>query len=1086
MNRMRLFYFLILGGMVAHTASWAEPLAQDEDLLLHMVAVAHLDTQWRWTVRDSIDPFLRNTLDDNFRLFEQYPDYLFNFEGAFRYDLMKEYYPERFERMKSYIREGRWHVSGAAMDALDMVMPSPESIIRSVLHAQRFYREEFGLEALDFFLPDSFGFPVTLPTLAAHVGGTGFSTQKLGWGSSVGIPFHVGVWEGIDGSPLPSVLHAGPYDWKLRRDVSQNEGLWQMIRQQQDATGFGVGFRYFGVGDIGGAPEESTVAWIARAVREGEGRLPVLFASSSDIFAEMTPAHQARLPRYRGELLMQRHGTGSYTSYSPIKQWIRHNERIVLAAERAALAARHFAGADYPVEALRQAWLRYGWHHQHDGITGTSIPPANDIMINDQVVSFNQFTDLLRASITSWAALLDTRGPGQPVIVYNPSAQPRRDLVEIEWPLADASASVSVQRNGQPVTVQRVERPGQLPRLLFEAEVPAIGLAVYHVVAEPAPSTATPHVQVPTPDRLQVGDWIVQLNDAGQIAAITEQTSGRNWLHAPVEWQFLPNNPSRWAAWEIEFHDILAEPVQVLTQPVQVEVLEAGPLRGRVRVAYTHGDTHVQQDVVVQERNGQPLIQIDAVINWQTYSNILKVAVPAHANDPLALYDLGLGQIERGVNAENLYEVPAHEWAAIGERDGTSGLALFSQSKVGWDRPQPHVLRHTMIHSPNELTTDFGTHRVRFALAPLTADWTRDLHAQAEHYNMPLLAFGTEPSAGAGAVVDSLAYLNEPGIRLLALKQEEDGERVVVRVGEMEGLAREQVSLTFPHRTIRSVHAIDGLEKEIGPGTFAGQELTFALPAFGLRAWAVELETTPPRPVPVQHALPLPDDVQMTAQPGEQGDRLRLPVDQLPVQIRRGETQFELTGSAVRSRGQRLEWTNAAVNRLELLVASLAGDRDAEWQVGEQIHTRRVPDLYEEMGYAEHWIRASETPELNVRPALVKRDAVVWNATRLIDKRGDVLPYTYAYLFRIELPVAPGEQSMTLPFDPDVLVFAATALADTRPELVPLNDWGEAAYRGIAPDRTSSARRWLGLVLPIVLLGIFVLFCLRGDQRAAR
>lgn len=67
----------------------------------YLVSNAHFDTQWRWDVQRSIDEFLLNTLDQNFSLLEAYPDYIFNFEGAVKYAWAKEYYPDRFERLKN-------------------------------------------------------------------------------------------------------------------------------------------------------------------------------------------------------------------------------------------------------------------------------------------------------------------------------------------------------------------------------------------------------------------------------------------------------------------------------------------------------------------------------------------------------------------------------------------------------------------------------------------------------------------------------------------------------------------------------------------------------------------------------------------------------------------------------------------------------------------------------------------------------------------------------------------------------------------------------------------------------------------------
>ena len=181
-------------------------LAQEaaKPLKAYIVSDAHFDTQWNWDVQTSINEYVKNTLERNLSLLERYPDYLFNFEGAIKYAWMKEYYPDMYEKMKNYIREGRWNVCGSSWDANDVLISSSESVIRNILLGQTFYREEFGTESTDIFLPDCFGFGWTLPSLAAHCGLIGFSSQKLGWRNhpfygNEKIPFSIGLWQGIDG-----------------------------------------------------------------------------------------------------------------------------------------------------------------------------------------------------------------------------------------------------------------------------------------------------------------------------------------------------------------------------------------------------------------------------------------------------------------------------------------------------------------------------------------------------------------------------------------------------------------------------------------------------------------------------------------------------------------------------------------------------------------------------------------------------------------------------------------------------------------------------------------------------------------------
>jgi alpha-mannosidase len=200
---------------------------------LYVVGYAHLDTEWRWEYPQVIDEYLRKTMQDNFKLFEKYPHYIFNFSGANRYRLMKEYFPADFARVKKYAAEGRWFPAGSSMEEGDVNSPSAEAIIRQILYGNNWFRSEFGKASAEYMLPDCFGFPSSLPTILAHSGVKGFSTQKLVWGSSAeggglqslektpeGTPFNVGVWVGPDGESVIAGLNPGSYNGNIDTDLS--------------------------------------------------------------------------------------------------------------------------------------------------------------------------------------------------------------------------------------------------------------------------------------------------------------------------------------------------------------------------------------------------------------------------------------------------------------------------------------------------------------------------------------------------------------------------------------------------------------------------------------------------------------------------------------------------------------------------------------------------------------------------------------------------------------------------------------------------------------------------------------------------
>jgi alpha-mannosidase len=194
---------LLLPGMVfSQQPDKREKYDISKDKVLYTIGYAHLDTEWNWEYPATINEYIKNTMEDNFKLLEKYPDYVFNFTGSRRYNMMKEYYPASYKKVADYIKQGRWFFSGSSVDEGEVNISSSESVLRQVLYGNLYFRKEFGKESFDYMLPDCFGFVATLPSIWNHAGLLGFSTRKLTWRSSNGLPFNVGVWEDPDGKGL--------------------------------------------------------------------------------------------------------------------------------------------------------------------------------------------------------------------------------------------------------------------------------------------------------------------------------------------------------------------------------------------------------------------------------------------------------------------------------------------------------------------------------------------------------------------------------------------------------------------------------------------------------------------------------------------------------------------------------------------------------------------------------------------------------------------------------------------------------------------------------------------------------------------
>ena len=846
-------FLLAVPGAVRASDAPATPPAE-----LQVVATAHLDTQWRWTVRDTIDDFLPETMRGNFALFEKYPDYVFSFEGAFHYALMKEYYPAEWERLKGYVKAGRWKVAGSWVDAADTHVPSPESLVRQTLYGNGFFRKELGVTSRDVFLPDCFGFSFALPSIAAHCGLTAFSTQKLTWGAAMKIPFDVGLWEGVDGSSLLASINPGDYASELKGNLSLDPDVYATIDRQAALSGQPVAMKYFGTGDVGVPPLEPSVEWLEKSI-SGPGPLKVRSVApdqlAKDLAGRLSPAERASLPHYRGELLLTSHGAGCYTSQAAMKAFNRTNQRLAFAAEAAAVAADGLGGAAYPREALREAWTRFLWHQFHDDLTGTSIPEAYALSWNDETIAAGAFADVLSSSVGAVTRALDTRGAGISLVVFNPLALEREDVVEatVRFPGAAPHAVRVTGPDGREVPAQVVSRDGGSATVVFVARVAPVSHSVFSV----APATARPPAGETRASAagLENARTRVRLDANGNVASVFDKLLGKELLSGPLSLQLFEDEPRKWSAWEVEYSALSAPPREVVGGPAKIRVVEEGPARAAIEVVRQAAGSTFTQTVRLAAGAAGDRLEIVTDVDWRTKGTLLKAAFPLATAARLATYDLGLGVVERGTNRPNMYEVPAQQWADVTDASGAFGVAVLNDSRHGWDRPDEKTLRLSLVHTPrvvkswdwlaDQASNDLGRHRVVTALAAHAGDFRAGRVPQsAERLNQPLLAWQAPAHEGSLGKEYSLLRVEGKGgvppVSVRALKLAEESDEVVVRLQELSGRPVDGAQLRFA-RPVVAVREVNGAEEPPDVAGTGGFLPLISSPPPVLREGVVEL-----------------------------------------------------------------------------------------------------------------------------------------------------------------------------------------------------------------------------------------------------
>ena len=962
---------------------------------LYVVAYAHLDTQWRWQYPQVINEYIPKTMHDNFALFEKYPHYIFNFSGANRYRMMKEYWPADYMRVKSYIAAGRWFPAGSSMEESDVNSPSAESIIRQILYGNQYFRREFGKTSAEYMLPDCFGFPASLPSILAHMGIKGFSTQKLTWNSATtlggrgsieetpkGIPFNVGFWQGPDGRGVIAAFNPGSYGGQIREDISKSPVIadasarnnpvdWPTrVQRNGKVSGVFTDYHYYGTGDTGGSPREDSVRMVEAIVSRnpsfvptapnsapvttvGDGALNVVSSTAEQMFLNIRQDQLAGLPRYQGDLLLTDHSAGSITSQTYQKRWNRKNELLADAAEKASVAASWLGARTYPQQRLNNAWTLVMGGQFHDILPGTATPKAFEFSWNDDIIAMNQFAGVLTDATEAITSGLSTDTTGMPIVVYNPLNVAREDVVEasVAFPDRMPKGLQVVAPDGREVPTQIVENKDGLWRILFLAKAPSVGYAVYDVQAVAAQKTNS-SLSV-TESSLENQRYKIQVNEAGDVASIFDKKLNKELLTSPIRLAIKADTPTQWPAWNMDWSDQQKPPRSYVGGVAKIRIAENGPVRVALEVSRETEGSKFVQTIRLAAGDAGNRVEFGNVIDWKTSNANLKATFPLTASNFNATYNWDIGTIQRSTNDERKFEVPSHQWFDLTDHSGAFGVTVLSDCKNASDKPDDQTLRLTLLRTPgiapragyaDQATQDWGHHEFVYGLASHSGDWrSGQTDWQAERLNQPLIAFQSSRHPGGLGKSFSILRVSDSRVRVLALKKAEDSDEVIVRIVELDGRPATNVRLLFA-APVLSAREVNGQEQPLGRATVNNGQLVTSLGRYQPRTFAVKLATPSIRMAsPRSEPIALDYDLDVATVDGEKssagfnGKGAALPAEMLPGEIAYGGITFHLAGgdkpNAVVAKGQSIALPSG-LRRVYILAASAGEDQKAAFGIG--------------------------------------------------------------------------------------------------------------------------------------------------------
>ncbi|PCN48391.1 alpha-mannosidase [Curtobacterium sp. 'Ferrero'] len=774
------------------------------------VGHAHIDSAWLWPVRETIRKCAR-TFSNVLDLMDRDPEFTFACSSAQQYAWIRDGYPSIWERIKQRVAEGRWIPVGGMWVESDTNLPGGEALARQFVAGKRLFLEEFGIDTPEAWLPDSFGYSGALPQIVRAAGSKWFVTQKPSWNETNVIPHTSFHWEGIDGSRV--LTHLPPAD-TYNSDVSAAD-LHRGERQNKERGVANTAMLLYGFGDGGGGPTREMVA-AARRQHDLDGSPRVTLGTPADVFEEL----ERVLPEpavWSGEMYLEFH-RGTYTSQIRTKQGNRRSEHLLREAELWAATAAVRLGAEYPYDALEEAWHTVLLQQFHDILPGSSIAWVYEVAEENYARVAAVLEELIGTATTALAngGAEALAGVGARTAAHGDA----RGSGVVDAPATEGTPSGGAGRAG-----------GDGGTVRFNASPVAVG-SVTALGGSPddAPRAVPP---VRDGDHLVFDTGVVTatIDGEGHVVSLVEHATGRDAVApdgAAAQYTVFRDTPNQWEAWDIDRAYQRNGTVLTATS-VDVDGDEVVVTR-----AFGSSTVTTRFSAVA----GSAELLVETAVDWHERQKLLKLAFPLDVRASVASSEIQFGHIDRPTHQNTSwdsarFETSAHRWVHVAEPG--FGAAVANDSTYGhditrWTRPDggtTTLVRESLLRAPTfpDPSADQGHHVFRTVLRVGAS--VLDAADSGYRLNLPVR------SVPGSASVEPLVTVSSPQVFVEAVKLAEDrtGD-VVVRLYEASGGRATDVGVSFGF-DVSSVTAVDLLERPVESSSWgAGEPVVLTLRPF--------------------------------------------------------------------------------------------------------------------------------------------------------------------------------------------------------------------------------------------------------------
>jgi len=547
-----------------------------------------------------------------------------------------------------------------------------------------------------------------------------------------------------------------------------------------------------------------------------------------------------------------------------IAQEVRMAENKIIIAEKMAALARIYHNVKWPADSLDAAWRTLLLAQHHDcWIVPYNGKPGHTWA--DNVLTWTNNTINKSDSVINSSANANpvNNAGGNFITIYNTTGTKRHEIAGVAIPPNLKNQLVKVLDAMRREVPSQVVADGETGKIIFKADVPAMGYNTYKLFAgAPAKNTGASVTQSPNGlYKLETDLYSITIDPAkgGVIKSfIAKKLNNR---------EFVDNaNPRGFNELRGNFYNDDGFKSSE-DNPAKIEILQQGPLLVKLAIKGTINGSDFSQ--VLSVAQGQERIDLQVNIDWKGNPGIGQSTPPgtydwknpkkAFYDDRLkllALFPLNLKNQKVYKNApfdvtesrldntfynswDSIKNNVILNWVDVTDGAGKYGMAMFTDHTTSYTHGKDFPLGLDIQYSGMGLWgRDYkinGPTSINYALIPHARKWDKaGIWTAGTQWAEPLIAVvsGSSPSSKS----HSFITIDKPGIEITSMVF--DGDDLLVRLFNAEGdNTHPQITIDSRLNNAELVELNGKRKEELIVATVAGGKsaVSLTIPRFGFR-----------------------------------------------------------------------------------------------------------------------------------------------------------------------------------------------------------------------------------------------------------